>query len=478
MAGFAGLLRAVSERPRRPARARAAVGAGVGLGQYIVGLWWVIEFNGGGYVALVVHGLLLAALAAALTPARRRWGIVLGFPAALLVADWVRGRFPFGGLPIGGAALGQAAGPLVPVARLGGTLLVTAVTALAGAAVAEAACVVADRRAGARGHQPALRGLAALALVLVLVGAGRLGPDGGPAVGALRVALVQGGGPRGLRGLYVDPQIVLDRHLRATDRVVPPVDLVLWPEDVIQVEAPVQTTPDGSQLAAVAQRLQTTVVAGVVEDVGTDRFRNAAVAWSPTGSIVARYDKNHRVPFGEYIPGRSIFQHLANLDLVPRDAIPGHGPGILPTPAGPLGVVISYEVFFQDRARDAARAGGQVLLVPTNAASYSTSQVPTQEVAAAQLRAWETGRDTIQAAPTGYSAVIDRYGHVRARSVLGRQQVLRASVGRHAGQTVFVRVGELPLVAVAAAGLLVALLAQRRPSRTWRIRRWAWRGEP
>jgi apolipoprotein N-acyltransferase len=307
--------------------------------------------------------------------------------------------------------------------------------------------------------------LAALALVLVLVAAGRLGPDGGPPVGSVRVALVQGGGPRGLRGLYVDPQTVLDRHLRATDRIVPPVDLVLWPEDVIQVDAPVQLTAAGSQLAAAAQRLQTTVVAGVVEDVGTDRFRNAAVAWSPTGDVVARYDKKHRVPFGEYIPGRSVFQHLANLDLVPRDAIPGHGPGILHTPVGPLGVVISYEVFFQDRARDAARAGGQVLLVPTNAASYSTSQVPTQEVAAAQLRAWETGRDTIQAAPTGYSAVIDRHGHVRARSVLGRQQILSATVDRHAGKTVFVRVGELPLVAVAAAGLLVALLARFRQLR-------------
>jgi apolipoprotein N-acyltransferase len=85
-------------------------------------------------------------------------------------------------------------------------------------------------------------------------------------------------------------------------------------------------------------------------------------------------------------------------------------------------------------------------------------------VAAAQLRAWETGRDTIQAAPTGYSAVIDRYGHVRARSVLGRQQVLSATVSRHRGQTVFVRVGELPLVAVAAVGLVVVLAAQRWPS--------------
>jgi apolipoprotein N-acyltransferase len=468
MAGFAGLLRLVGSRSTRGGRARAAIGAGVGLGQYVLGLWWVIEFNAAGYVALVVHGVALVALAGALVPARRRWGVILGLPAALLVTDWLRGRVPFGGLPIGGAALGQAAGLIVPVARLGGTLLVTAVAALAGAAVAELgwAVVTAGRPAHESGHDSKmgaavpsiLRGAVALVLVAAIVLAGRLGPDGSGsgARQTLRVGLVQGGGPRGLRGVYVDPQTVFDRHTAATGLLHGPLDLVLWPEDVVQVDQPVGQTQAGSQLAGLASGLGTTIVAGVVEDVGADRFRNAAVAWSPTGTIVARYDKVHRVPFGEYIPGRTLFKHLANLDLVPRDAIAGHGPGLLQTPAGPLGVVISYEVFFEERARDAIRAGGQVLLVPTNAASYSTSQVPTQEVAAAQLRAWETGRDTIQAAPTGYSAVIDHQGRVHARSVLGRQQALTAVVERRTGRTVFVRLGDLPFVAVALAGLLLS----------------------
>ena len=57
-----------------------------------------------------------------------------------------------------------------------------------------------------------------------------------------------------------------------------------------------------------------------------------------------------------------------------------------------LGVVISYEVFFPDRAREAVRAGGRVVLVPTNAASYRDEQIPAQEVAVARLRALETGR--------------------------------------------------------------------------------------
>ena len=56
-------------------------------------------------------------------------------------------------------------------------------------------------------------------------------------------------------------------------------------------------------------------------------------------------------------------------------------------PAGFTVVLVLYEVFFSDRARAAPIAGGQVLLVPTNAASYTTEGVPATELAAARMRA-------------------------------------------------------------------------------------------
>ena len=77
------------------------------------------------------------------------------------------------------------------------------------------------------------------------------------------------------------------------------------------------------------------------------------------------FEKVHRVPFGEYVPFRGLFSHLANLDAVPRDAIPGRGSGLMRTPAGPLGILVSYEVFFADRGRSSVRAGAQLLVVPT-----------------------------------------------------------------------------------------------------------------
>jgi apolipoprotein N-acyltransferase len=458
VAGWAYLL----SRPHVAARvrSRAAVGAGAGLGQYAVGLWWATEFHAAGYVLLVLIGLAFTAVASAAVPANRPWAALICLPAALVVADWVRSNYPFGGLPIGAMALGQAGGPLAPVARLGGSLLLTGITALAGAGLAELA------RTTRRERLPSLaRAAVAFGVVVGIVVAGRLGPDGaGPgAHGSLRFAAVQGGGPRGLRAVETGDEGVIQRQLDASATLGPPIDVVLWPEDIVHVVQPVEQTPEGKAIAALAVRLHTTVVAGVVTDVSLGRFLNQAVAWGPDGRIVAAFDKVHRVPFGEYIPGRSVIRHLADLSLVPADAIAGHGPGLLLTPAGPLGVVISYEVFYDDRARSGIHAGGQVLLVPTNAASYTTSQVPTQEVAATRLRALETGRDAIQSSPTGYSAFVDHEGRVVARTALGRRQVLTGTVEVRTGQTLFVRFGDHPVLLLAAAGLMIAHGVRRRP---------------
>jgi apolipoprotein N-acyltransferase len=167
------------------------------------------------------------------------------------------------------------------------------------------------------------------------------------------------------------------------------------------------------------------------------------------------YDKVHRVPFGEYVPARSLFERLADLSAVPRDATVGTGPPVLTLPGGTMGVVISYEVFFPDRARAAIRAGGRVLLVPTNAASYRDAQIPAQEVAVARLRALETGRWVVQAAPTGYSAVIDHRGRVRMQGGLGNAEVLQTRIEQREGHTLFVTLGQWPWVL--AAGLALGL---------------------
>jgi apolipoprotein N-acyltransferase len=288
------------------------------------------------------------------------------------------------------------------------------------------------------------------AIVVAVPVAGYLAPSGN-AVGTVRVALVQGGGPRGLRAVETSSRRVFDAQLAESAQVRAPVDLIVWPEDVVALTGPLAGSSEEAEVAAVARAHHTPVLAGVTEDVGADKFRNAMVEWSATGAVIGRYDKVHRVPFGEYVPLRSLVQHAVSLDAIPRDAIPGHGSGKLTTPAGPVAITISYEVFFPDRARSAVGAGGEFLLVPTNTASYTTTQVSAAEVAAMRIRAWSTGRDVAMVAPTGWSAVVNSHGKVLQRSRLGAPAVLEATLTRRTGRTPWVWWGDLPVLVSAAA---------------------------
>jgi apolipoprotein N-acyltransferase len=180
------------------------------------------------------------------------------------------------------------------------------------------------------------------------------------------------------------------------------------------------------------------------------------------------FEKVHRVPFGEYVPDRSLFAHFASLSGVPLDAVPGHGSGLMRTPAGPLGLLVSFEVFYAGRSQASVRAGAELLVVPTNTSSYSTSQVPAQEVAADVVQAVETGRDLVQAAPTGFSSVVTQRGVVVSRSTLGRRQVLTATVALRRGMTPYDHWGDLPVLVLSALFLGLGWMRQLRlrPSRT------------
>jgi apolipoprotein N-acyltransferase len=246
-------------------------------------------------------------------------------------------------------------------------------------------------------------------------------------------------------------------------------DLAVLPEGVVVVDGPIGATPDNALLAQQARRLDSALIVGVVEGE-EDGFRNVAVAYSKDGRLVDRYEKEHRVPFGEYIPARGLISKLTDAtSLVPKDAIVGEGTALLRLPQADVGVVISYEVFFADRVREAVRAGGQVLVVPTNASSYAGDEVPATELAAAQLRAREYDRAVLQAAPTGYSAIVMPDGRVIAQTDLGAAQLLRETVPLRRGLTPYARVGDLPVLALAlaVAALPLGLARRDRPAAPW-----------
>ena len=408
---------------------------------------WMWDFSPAGYLAAnLVYSLIYAAAFALTPPDRGRRPALVGW---LVLAGYLRWRWPFGGVPLATLAHSQADGPLAPAARLTGSLTLVALVAIAGVALS----ALAEQR-----WRSALAGASLIALALALAADAPRGTD----TGTIKVALVQGGGPQRTRAATTDSDVVMQRHLDATATISEPVDLIVWPENVVNVDGRFTDSPQLPQLAGVARDRQAWFVAGVVEDGEPGEFLNFSVALSPDGWLVDRYDKVRRVPFGEYVPLRPVFDRLAGGILPSKDARAGTGPAVLDTDLGRFGVLISWEVFFEDRARDAIGNGGTVLLNPTNGASYWLTIVQTQQVASTQLRAIETGRWVLQAAPTGFSAVVNPDGEVLARTGVSEQKVLVADVAMRAGRTWALRVGPWPLLALAAVAVLAAAAAARR----------------
>jgi apolipoprotein N-acyltransferase len=262
----------------------------------------------------------------------------------------------------------------------------------------------------------------------------------------------------------VKPSLVFARHLAATRTIRPDPALhaVVWPENAIDL--PRGEVFEGSEqlrtIAAQARRLGVPFIVGVTEDGSGATFRNAQLVVHPDGSVTDRYEKKRRVPFGEWVPFRSVITALgAPTHMIPRDAEIGTTPGFLDVDDVRVGVAISWEIFFGGRANEGVAAGATVMLNPTNGSSYRTSLLQTQQLASSRLRAREQGRWLMQCAPTGFSAFVDPHGTVHDRTHITARAVITRTVELRTGRTLYSNTGNAPYIWVLL--VLLALLAWR-----------------
>ena len=460
-------------------RYRALLGLAFGAGWFYPAMAWMWFLTVPGYLltALLFAGFhAAAAVLAPIGPWR-----TLGRPAAHTLVEVVRLAFPFGGVPVATLAIGQAGGPLLGLARIGGVVVITWVVFQVGCALAGPAPAVprlaARRRPAASGSPLGVLGLAAVVVLIVLSG---VAPEGGDTGAAVRIAAVQGGGEQGTRALDVPSDRVTAAHIAATETIAPgAADLVVWPENAIDVDGePFAGSADHARVAAQAARLGVPLVVGVTEDSEfslhpeSGRFVNAQVVVLPDGTVVDRYEKVQIVPFGEYVPLRGVLEALgAPVDQVPSDALAGRDPAVISAPLSDgrgevtMGVMISWEVFFGDRGRAAAEHAAEVLLNPTNGASYTWTILQGQQVASSRLRAVEQGRWIVQVAPTGFSAFVSPDGDVHDRTGTREPAVILRALPLRAGSTWYHTLTDWPWV-TALVVLLVAAHAAR-----WRSHR-------
>jgi apolipoprotein N-acyltransferase len=389
--------------------------------------------------------------------ARRRSGRLTRdtalFAAAWLLAELAR-TWLFTGFPWLASGYGQVDAPLAALAPWVGVLGIGAVLA--------AAAVVVSR---ATRHR-----VPALAVVVVTAAATVYGGTSYSQAGqTLRVSLLQTNVPQ-------DEKFIAEQMPETLRRLGDALaaargELVVAPETAVPLLPSQLDELAPGYMAALVQRFggpERAALLGVPLGDFDRGYTNSVIGLSAStaGGAPYRYDKQHLVPFGEFIPtGFRWFTTLLNIPLGDFDrgvrnppSFAFRGERIAPN--------ICYEDLYGDelalRFVDEATAP-TVFANVSNIGWFGDTIAVRQHLNISRMRALEFQRPMLRATNTGATAVIDHTGRVVAQLEPFTQGVLEAEVQGRSGLTPYAwwaaRAGLWPY---AAAALLVLMFAARR----------------
>jgi apolipoprotein N-acyltransferase len=452
--------------------ARAAwIGWLFGFGYFLAGLYWIAEpffvepdkflwampFAVTGVPAALALFYAAACALAALVWRPGGWRIA-SLAAAFFALEWARGHvltgFPW--ISIGytltsSDALMQAAS-------------ITGVYGLGFFAVLIFAAPAALLR-DARLFSARLTAAAAFATLAIAAawGAARLASHPTEFTAGVKLRIVQGNIPQAEKWRPENRNWIFARYLRlSSENASQGLTHVIWPEsatpflfmaddEIFDPNAPdalKSVIPANGSLILGAERATTTrdsenrrVLKGVY---------NTLFVLESEARIVARYDKNHLVPFGEYLPFPSFFQWLGFKHLTHHAIGFEKGetrPALSSRGAPAFSPLICYEIIFPGQVEPDGEAGWMLNI--TNDAWFGSTSGPYQHLHQARVRAVEEGKPVVRAANTGVSAIIDAYGRTLSALPLNREGVIDGALPNANGGTVYVKIrqtGFLPFI--------------------------------
>jgi apolipoprotein N-acyltransferase len=237
-----------------------------------------------------------------------------------------------------------------------------------------------------------------------------------------------------------DPVVVGNNYrkmMRLSEDNCQPGSLVVWPESAAWPFSYQGDPTFARDLHTLVETGGCTVLFNSSHPVG-DAFYNSAYLLS-TGGTLARYDKRHLVPFGEYIPFKGLFSWMDKLARNAGDFRHADAVTLLPWGDEKIGMAICYEVVFPEEVAQLTEAGATLLVTITNDAWYGDTSAPWQHFRAARFRAAENRRPLLRAAITGVSALVGPDGSVWEEIGVFQEGVIRSRVVGKKGLTPYAR---------------------------------------
>ena len=459
--GWIGLVPGFVLMHAAPTRREAWVrGWWFGTGYLLAAMYWLAPNIGPALLLVaIVMGFLWSAVGLAvwslLRPpvrVRRALAALVVVPSCWVVTEWIRSWQGIGGpWAVFGASQWQHPA-LLALAAAGGVWLVSFALVAANTGVLVALV--------ARSGLVRLTGVAGAVLAIAAGPIAFAVTAPAPVARSMTVALVQ-------PGLTSGPAARLQRNEQLTGRAAGRADLFVWGESSVGFDL-----AERSAYRASIERLSGSVGAEILVDQDAQDAAGAqskqATLISPAG-VQGSYVKTRLVPFGEYIPFRSVLGWLTKISrAAPSNIKPGTGAHDLHVtlPDGQsmaIGTLICFESAFPDMSRVDADRGAQLIVYQTSDSTFQTSWAPAQHAALSAIRAAETGRPVVQAALTGDSAAFDARGRTLAWADTNFRGTLlvRLELPAASARTPFDDLGDyVPWTAVGIAALagLIALV--------------------
>jgi len=237
-------------------------------------------------------------------------------------------------------------------------------------------------------------------------------------------------------------------------------DMVVFPESFLPAYI-LRRDEVLSRLADLARTGNARLLFGT-GDLRNGAIYNSTVLVDATGEVAGVYDMVRPVPFGEYIPGRSILESIGlgswAHSLLPLDLSRGK----VYTPLDRFGTPICFESTFSTPSRRFAADGASLLVIVTNDAWFAGSSELRAHFAAAVFRAVETRRWVVQAANGGISGFVSPRGKIHSETL--EEGVSTAHVFLADEPSTYTRWGDGPLIGGlgAAAGILLIRRRSRK----------------
>ncbi len=333
----------------------------------------------------------------------------LGLVPIVIASVWVMREatmsvWPYGGFAWGRVALSQSESP---VGALFSWLGVSGVSFVMVAVVAVA--IEAVRASDVPRFARAIVPVAAATLALLVPAFPVI------ASGELTVAAVQGNGAAGYfdereRGDLLQAQLDATRPVYGDD-----VDVVIWPEGASDLD-PLRDDYAATVFDSVSERAGAPLVGGAITQRG-ERLFNTSLLWREGVGAVDLYDKQHPVPFGEYVPDREFWEPFAPdlIGLIQREYTPGTTDLVFDLGPAIAGINICFDIADDRILVDSVKQGAQLIIAQTNNADFGRTDESAQQLAIARVRALELGRSVVNISTVGTSAIVSPRGETVAQ---------------------------------------------------------------